>query len=92
MEEIQVMVMPFPAFPEGNILAILNALGRPIIISVAKHLPEERRAMLVEDLKLCWQALVGSKENEIMQIIVRDVRAKPNLEPKEDGSATCASG
>jgi hypothetical protein len=79
-DQIQIMVMPFKPYPEGDVLAILNALERPIVISVAGHLPDEARTELVNNLKELWRALVGSKEHEFMQITIRDIQAKYDLE------------
>jgi hypothetical protein len=78
-DNIKVMEMPFLPYPEGNILAILDALGRPVVISVANHLPEQRRPELVEDLKAFWQTMLAIKENDLIQIIVRDPRAKRDI-------------
>jgi hypothetical protein len=84
-DNITVFLAPFLPYPEGNILAILNALGRPVVISVAKHLPEERRTELVEDLKAFWQTMLALKENDLIQIIVRDPRSKHDIETGDFG-------
>jgi hypothetical protein len=82
-DNFKVLVIPFKPAPEGNILAVLNALGRPIVISVAKHLSEEKQTELVNNLKMLWQALAGSKENEFMHITIRDINAKQEIELDE---------
>jgi hypothetical protein len=80
-DNITVKVMPFEPYPEGRILATLQALSRPIVISVAEHLPEERRAELVADLKAFWRTMLSLKENDLIQVNVIDPRSVTELEP-----------
>jgi hypothetical protein len=80
-DNITVKVMPFEPYPEGRILATLEALDRPIVISVAEHLPEWRRAELIEDLKAFWRTMLAIKENDLIQINVIDPRSVTELEP-----------
>jgi hypothetical protein len=75
-EEIEVLVKEFKSYPERSLLAILDATERPIVISVAEHLPEWKRTTLVEDLKVMWHALVGRSHNTLMLIFVWDTLAK----------------
>jgi hypothetical protein len=79
--DITVKVMPFEPYPEGRILATLEALPRPVVISVAEHLPEWRRAELVEDLKGFWRTMLAIKENDFIQVNVIDPRSIGDLEP-----------
>jgi hypothetical protein len=80
-ENITVKVMPFEPYPEGRILATLEALERPIVISVAEHLPEWKRAQLVVELKAYWRTMLAIKENDLIQINVIDPRSVTDLEP-----------
>jgi hypothetical protein len=86
MEEdnITVWLKDFKPYPIGNILAILDATGDQVLIVVAEHLPEERRASLVENLKMNWRALVGSSHNTSILIRIKDIRAKKDLELEKD--------
>jgi hypothetical protein len=79
---ITVKVIYLEPYPEGRILATLEALPRPIVISVAEHLPEWRRAEIVEDLKAYWRDMLAIKENDIIHINVIDPRSVTDLEPE----------
>jgi hypothetical protein len=83
-ENITVWLKDFKPYPIGNILAILDATGEQVLIVVAEHLPEERRAALVESLKEMWRALVGSSHNTVILIRIKDIRAKDDLELEKD--------
>jgi hypothetical protein len=83
-DNIRVWLKDFKPYPIGNILAILDATGEQVLIVIAEHLPEERRAALVEDLKAMWRALVGSSHNTVMLIRIKDIRAKKDLELEKD--------
>jgi hypothetical protein len=83
-ENITVWLKDFKPYPIGNILAILDATGEQVLIVVAEYLPEERRAALVEDLKMMWRALVGNSHNTVILIRIKDIRAKQDLELEKD--------
>jgi hypothetical protein len=78
-DNIKVMVMPFLPYPEGNILATLDALQRPVVISVAAYLPKKRQTELVEDLKAFWQVMLEINENDLIKVIIRDPKSKRDL-------------